>query len=187
MTDSEPSFDVKIEPGHFRSVLGNYPTGVCVITGYSANGEAYGMVVGSFTSVSLDPPLVAFFPDQRSSSWPKIRACGHFCVNVLGADQADLCNRFASKKDNKFEGISHRLSHHGMPILDGVLACIECHIDDEIKMGDHSIVIGRVISLSNERDIGPLLFLRGALGHFEVANARTGSGTRDPAAPVAGH
>lgn len=168
MIENEPEITVEIEPGHFRSVLGNYPTGVCVITGCNANGEAFGMVVGSFTSVSLDPPLVGFFPDRRSSSWPKIRSCGHFCVNVLAADQAELCARFASKGDHKFEGISHRLSDRGMPILDNIVASIECQIDDEFDLGDHSIVVGRVVGLSNQRDTLPLLFVRGALGRFEA-------------------
>lgn len=158
---------VEIDPAHFRDVLGNYPTGVCVVTGCNEDGHASGLVVGSFTSVSLDPPLVAFFPDKGSSSWPKVRACGMFCVNVLAEDQVDLCNNFASKGGDKFSGVAHRISEHGMPVLDDVVAYIECELDDEKDAGDHSIVMGRVINLQVERDVGPLLFFRGGYGRFE--------------------
>lgn len=155
-----------IDPGIFRTVLGNYPTGVCVVTGCNENGEAIGLVVGSFTSVSLDPPLVAFLPDRRSASWPRIRACGQFCVNVLAEDQKDLCDNFASKRPDKFTGVAHRLSDIGMPIIDDVVAWIECEIENEIDAGDHTIVLGRVKNLHVERDVGPLLFHRGAYGAF---------------------
>lgn len=155
-----------IEPGHFRTVLGHYATGVCVITGCDEQGHATGLVVGSFTSVSLDPPLVAFFPDRKSTSWPRVRVRGRFCVNVLAEDQQDLCNGFASKGGDKFKGVGHRLSANGSPILDGVLAYVDCTIEDEIDAGDHTIVVGRVQNLLVERDAGPLLFFRGAYGRF---------------------
>lgn len=164
----ETDIQVEIDPAHFRSVLGHYPTGVCVITGCNANGVASGLVVGSFTSVSLEPPLVAFFPDRTSTSWPQMRACGHFCVNVLGEDQQDLCRQFASKGGNKFEGISHRFSERGLPILDAVVAYIECAIENETDIGDHTIVIGRVQKLQIERPVRPLLFFKGGYGRFEA-------------------
>lgn len=166
----ETDIRVEIDPGHFRSVLGAYPTGVCVITGCSEDGVAAGLVVGSFTSVSLDPPLVAFFPDRKSSSWPQVRACGHFCVNVLAEDQVELCRQFASRGGDKFEGVSHRISALGMPLLDGVVAHIECTLEDEIDAGDHTIALGRVRSLAVERAIGPLLFCKGAYGRFDAAS-----------------
>ena len=78
--------ETAIDAALFRQVLGNYPTGVTVITALSANGDPLGMVVGTFTSVSLDPPLVGFLPDKKSSTWPLIEAAGHFCVNVLGRE-----------------------------------------------------------------------------------------------------
>jgi flavin reductase (DIM6/NTAB) family NADH-FMN oxidoreductase RutF len=166
----ETDIRVEIDPGHFRSVLGNYPTGVCVITGVSHDGEAAGLVVGSFTSVSLDPPLVAFFPDRASSSWPLVRAGGYFCVNVLADDQIELCRRFASRGGDKFAGTSHRMSDRGIPLLDGVVAHIECAIADEIDAGDHTIVLGRVETLAVERAAGPLLFFKGAYGRFAAAD-----------------
>ncbi|MFM6931786.1 MAG: flavin reductase family protein, partial [Novosphingobium sp.] len=79
--------ETAIDPAVFRRVLGNYPTGVTVVTAMGEDGQPIGMVVGTFTSVSLDPPLVGFLPDKRSSSWPQIEKAGHFCVNVLARDQ----------------------------------------------------------------------------------------------------
>lgn len=157
-----------VDAGHFRSVLGHYPTGVCVVTACNAEGERFGLVVGSFTSVSLDPPLVAFFPDKKSSSWPKVRDCGHFCVNVLAEDQLDLCRSFASSGGDKFAGVAFRQSVHNMPLIDGAVAHIECLIENEFDAGDHTIVLGRVQHMRVERDAGPLLFLKGRYGGFAV-------------------
>lgn len=150
----------------FRRVLGHYPTGVCVVTAVEADGTPIGMVVGSFTSVSLDPPLVAFFPDRKSSSWPRIEKVGKFCVNVLAADQQDLCRRFATPGTDKFAGVTHRTSANGSPILDGVVAWIDCDLDVVHEAGDHFIVLGRVVALEVEGPGAPLLFLRGAYGAF---------------------
>jgi 3-hydroxy-9,10-secoandrosta-1,3,5(10)-triene-9,17-dione monooxygenase reductase component len=167
MTQADASgMPTAIDPAQFRSVLGHYPTGVCVITGHGPDGRAAGMVVGSFSSVSLDPPLVAFFPDRTSSSWPLLRAGGHFCVNVLGENQRDLCRRFAARGGDKFDGVSHRISEGGLPVLDGVVAHIECTIEQELDAGDHTIVLGRVRSLGVEHRGGPLLFVKGAYGRF---------------------
>jgi 3-hydroxy-9,10-secoandrosta-1,3,5(10)-triene-9,17-dione monooxygenase reductase component len=150
-----------IDPLHFRSVLAQYPTGVCVITGsHEANGPC-AMVVGSFTSVSLDPPLVGFFPAKTSLSWHAIRACGSFCVNVLGADQIDLARQFSARGMNQFDGVSYRISDYGHPVLDGVMATIECRFEREHDTGDHSLVLGRVITLSTSGQTKPLLFFQG--------------------------
>ena len=102
------------EGKHFRTVLGNFPTGVTVVTAVD-DGEPAGLAIGSFTSVSLDPPLVAFCPDKRSSSWPRIEAAGAFCVNILAADQVDVCNAFAGKSDDKFGEITWDTTHLGSP------------------------------------------------------------------------
>jgi len=152
----------------FRRVLGHYPTGVCVVTAVEADGTPTGMVVGSFTSVSLDPPLVAFFPDRKSSSWPRIEKVGKFCVNVLAADQEALCRQFSARGGDKFAGISHRRSANGSPILDGVVAWIDCNLDVVHEAGDHFIVLGRVIALEVEAPSAPLLFFQGSYGAFSV-------------------
>lgn len=98
MTDASPVFTAQ----DFRQVLGHYPSGVCVITARTPLGELTGMAVSSFTSVSLDPPLVAFFPAKTSSSWPKIAEAGHFCVNILAQNQRALCRQFATSGHDKY-------------------------------------------------------------------------------------
>src|SRR3546814_20616451 len=105
----------------FRKILGHYPTGVCAITAMSDTGIPSAMVVGSFTSVSLDPPLVAFLPDKSSTSWPKIEASGRFCVHVLGANQEELCRVLAAKADDQSTNISYHLSDQGTAIIEGAL------------------------------------------------------------------
>ena len=154
------------DAGKFRQVLGHFPTGVAVVTGVDAEGKPAGMAVGSFTSVSLDPPLVAFMPDKSSSSWPKFRDSGAFCVNILGAEQESVCRAFAMKGGDKFAELAWRPASSGSPILDGALAWIDCDIDVVHEAGDHYIVIGLV----RELDIGtpalPLVFFQGGYGRF---------------------
>ncbi len=124
------------------------------------------MVVGSFTSVSLDPPLVAFFPAKSSESWPRIERAGKFCVNILASDQQPLCRQLAGKQLDKFAGVTHRLSEGGSPILDGVVAWIDCQLDAVHGAGDHYIVLGRVTALEVEKPGKPLLFFQGGYGEF---------------------
>ena len=147
----------------FRHILGHYPTGVCAVTA-TAGEVPIGMIVGSFTSVSLDPPLVAFFPDRSSATWPHIQASGRFCVNVLADGQHEVCRALASRLENKFAGVAYRASDAGSPIIDGVVAWIDCGLHAVHEAGDHFIVIGRVRSLAAEHAGSPLVFLRGAYG-----------------------
>jgi 3-hydroxy-9,10-secoandrosta-1,3,5(10)-triene-9,17-dione monooxygenase reductase component len=163
MTSSPPPFD----SAKFRQVLGHFPTGVTVVTAAPPEGPV-GLAVGSFASVSLDPPLVAFFPDRGSSSWPRIQQAGSFCVNILAEDQEDVCRRFASKGDDKFAGLGWKAAASGAPVLDGVLAWIDCDIDQVLDAGDHFCVLGRVRDLAVAHDGAPLLFFRGGYGRFAV-------------------
>ena len=156
-----PAFD----DARYRYVLGHYPTGVVVVTAL-VDGDPVGLAIGSFTSLSLDPPLVLFCPDRSSSSWPRIRAAGVFCANVLAADQELVCRTFAAKGGDKFERIGWRPSPTGAPIIDDVLAWVDCEIDNVVEAGDHYVVIGRVVDLGIDRDEGPLLFFRGGYGHY---------------------
>ncbi|MDP1820407.1 MAG: flavin reductase family protein [Acidimicrobiales bacterium] len=152
----------------YRQVLGHFPTGVTVITA-APRGEPVGLAVGSFSSVSLDPPLVAFFPDRSSSSWPKIEAAGAFCVNILGEDQEDVCRRFAMKGDDKFAGLGwEAAAATGSPLLDGVIAWIDCEIHSAVDAGDHYCVMGLVKELDVTHDGPPLLFFRGGYGRFAI-------------------
>jgi flavin reductase (DIM6/NTAB) family NADH-FMN oxidoreductase RutF len=156
----------------FRDVLGTYPTGVCVITSVNADGERHGLAVGTFTSISLDPPLVGFMPDKRSASWQAIERTGAFCVNILGAGQQPLCARFATRGGDKFEGVAHGASPGGLPLLDAVLAWIECDIAQVIELGDHYLVVGAVRALERCSDEAPLLFFRG--GYHSIDGAGGG-------------
>jgi flavin reductase (DIM6/NTAB) family NADH-FMN oxidoreductase RutF/AcrR family transcriptional regulator len=160
--------DAAFDSGRFRHVLGHFATGVAVITAVGPNGPA-GMVVSSFTSVSLEPPLVAFLPDKSSTSWPSIRAAGSFCVNILSAGQEQLCAQFARKGGDKFAGVPWTPAPSGAPVLDGVMAWIDCELTQTFESGDHYIAIGRVQQLE-AADIGaPLLFFQGGYQHLDSA------------------
>jgi flavin reductase (DIM6/NTAB) family NADH-FMN oxidoreductase RutF len=158
-----------IDSAAFRKVLGNYPTGVCAVTATGADGTPLVLIVGSFSSVSLDPPLVGFFPDKKSSSWPLIQATGHFCVNILGSDQLALCKQLATPSANKFADVSHSKSPNGAPLIDGVIAWIDCDLHDVVEAGDHYLVLGHVVGLEACRDADPMLFFKGRYGGFAEA------------------
>lgn len=155
-----------IDPATFRTVMGHYPTGVCVITSRSEAGSAIGMTVGSFTSVSLDPPLIGFLPDRKSASWAAIGATGRFCVNILADDQEQLCRRFSGPEADRFVDVVHRSSASGLPVLDGVVAWIDCDIFAVHEAGDHFFVLGRVNAMTAERAVSPLIFHRGKYGQL---------------------
>ncbi|MEY4160874.1 MAG: hypothetical protein RLZZ136_1495 [Pseudomonadota bacterium] len=155
-----------IDPNSFRQVLGNYPTGVAVITALDSNGSPVGMVVGTFSSVSLNPPLVGFLPDKRSGSWGLIEQSGRFCVNVLASDQLALCQQLAKPGIDKFAGVDITVSKHNLPVLGDALAVIECRLTDVLEAGDHWFVMGEVITFEVRRQITPLLFFKGQYGSF---------------------
>jgi flavin reductase (DIM6/NTAB) family NADH-FMN oxidoreductase RutF len=112
--------------------------------------------------VSLDPPLVGFCAGHSSSSWPSIRAAGRFCVNVLAHDQEDECRVFASKAEDKFEGLGFKASpYSGAPLLHDVLAWIDCELVAVHEAGDHDLAVGLVHELAVAREVHPLLFFRG--------------------------
>lgn len=160
-----------IDPRQFRTVLSHYPTGVCVVTARAPDGQAVGMTVGSFTSISLDPPLVGFFPDRNSATWPLIERAGRFCVNILAADQEPLCRHFASYRQDRFEGLSRTASPAGQPLLEGVLAWIDCAIYSVIEVGDHYLAVGQVEALAStdgrREGNGPLIFFRGGYARLD--------------------
>lgn len=150
----------------FRNVLGHFPTGVVLITGIAEDGEPVGMVVGSFTSVSLDPPLVGFLPTVGSYTFKRLRTAKSFCVNVLAGDQEDVCRRFAGRTENKFDSVDWTPAPSGAPVLDGVVAYIDCTFESVSDAGDHYIVVGAVQELQVCRPVAPLLFFQGGYGRF---------------------
>lgn len=159
-----------IDPRRFRDTLGNFATGVVVVTGCN-DGVPAGFAAQSFTSLSLSPPLVAVCPARTSSSWPRVRAAGAFCINVLGADQKHLCDRFARSGEGKFTDVAWQAAATGSPVLAGVVAWIDCRLDAEHEAGDHTIAVGRVVDIgvavgNGEPPRAPLLFYRGGYGTF---------------------
>jgi flavin reductase (DIM6/NTAB) family NADH-FMN oxidoreductase RutF len=143
-----PDFDAP----HFRQALSRFATGVTVITtfapgaqkGDSASSHFVGITASSFNSVSLSPPLVLWSLGQRASSLPLFHAGTHYVVNVLAADQLDLCQRFASGQGDRFAQTDYSLGQAGLPILKGALAWFECHNRSRYEEGDHVIFVGEV-------------------------------------------
>ncbi len=155
-----------IDSGLFRETLGHYPTGVVVVTAIDDGGRPAGMVVGSFSSVSLDPPLIAFFPATASFSFARLRTASSFCVNVLASDQEPLCRQLAGGGEKKFDGVRWSPGPLGSPVLEGAVSWIECTFSDIREAGDHFVVLGQVHSLAVERSTLPLLFFQGGYGRF---------------------
>ncbi|MFE3853796.1 flavin reductase family protein [Streptomyces griseorubiginosus] len=149
-----------LDPAEFRRVLGSFATGVTVIT--APGTPPAGFACQSFSSLSLDPPLVAFMVGRTSGTWPRIAQAGVFCVNVLSAEQGELCRAFAVSGADKFAGVSHDPAPvSGSPRLAGTLAWIDCTIHAVHTGGDHLIVVGRVDALGTGEGERPLLFHRG--------------------------
>jgi 3-hydroxy-9,10-secoandrosta-1,3,5(10)-triene-9,17-dione monooxygenase reductase component len=145
----------------FRDVLGRFASGVTVVTAISG-GEPVGMTCQSFSSVSLDPPLVLFIPARTSRAWPMMQRSGRFCVNFLAHDQADLSNAMASRVPDKFAGIAWEPSRvTGSPVLPGTLGHVDCTIHAVHEAGDHFVVIGRVVDLVDSDADAPLLYYQG--------------------------
>jgi 3-hydroxy-9,10-secoandrosta-1,3,5(10)-triene-9,17-dione monooxygenase reductase component len=165
LTGDEP-LPTSIDEARFRQVLGRFATGVTVVTGL-AGGDPVGLAVNSFTSVSLEPALVAFCVAKSSRTWPKLRSAGTFCVNILAEDQEALSRAFAGRPPDRFLGVGWRPGRSGAPILADVLAFIECTIEAEHDAGDHVIVVGRVQDLDVGHEGRPLVFYRGGYGRFE--------------------
>ncbi len=155
-----------IDPADYRSVLGQFPTGVTVVT--SLVGDLpKGVAIGSFASISLDPPLVGFFLGTESSSVVAIQEAKAFCVNVLALDQKELCGVMASRSEEKFDGIDWTpCSGTGAPVLPGTNAVIDCELDQMIELGDHYLIVGRVVHLEIMDESDPMVFFNGQYGTF---------------------
>jgi flavin reductase (DIM6/NTAB) family NADH-FMN oxidoreductase RutF len=159
------------DPTWFRRVMGCYPTGICVVTAQSNNGDLLGLTIGSFTSVSLNPPLIAFFPDKTSTTWPRIAEVGRFCVNVLAGHQSSLCRSMATRGQDKFKDVDYRRSPRGSVIIADAAAWIECVLHDQHEAGDHFAVYGRVEDLDVGSEGSALVFFKGNLSQVLVQDA----------------
>ena len=156
-----------VDPRLMREVLGHFASGVTVVTADTADGPL-GFTCQSFSSLSLDPPMVVFAPARTSQTWPRLRDIGHFCVNVLAEDQTALSQTFARSGADKFAGVPWTRSRHGSPVLEDVVAWIDCELWAEYDGGDHTIVAARVLDLGADPGRRPLLFHRGSYGLLDV-------------------
>jgi flavin reductase (DIM6/NTAB) family NADH-FMN oxidoreductase RutF len=149
-----------IDQALYRQVMGHFPTGVVVI----ASPGPVGTAIGSFASLSLDPPLVTFSITKTSSSWPKMRETGVFCASVLAEDQEHVSRAFAQSGADKFAGIGYELMGSGSPRINDCTAWLDCDIADVFEGGDHDIVVGTIREMQIEREVKPLIFFRGGYG-----------------------
>lgn len=164
--EGSPSETVLVpDDGRFRTVMGHFATGVTVITAID-DGEPVGIAANSFTSLSLDPPLVLFCVARSSSTWPRIERAGRFAVNILGEHQEEVSQLFATKGADRFGDTEWRVGVSGSPVLEDAMAYIDCEIDAQYPGGDHLIVVGRVLDLDVRGGARPLLFFRGGYGRL---------------------
>jgi flavin reductase (DIM6/NTAB) family NADH-FMN oxidoreductase RutF len=159
-----------VDPQMMREVLGHFASGVTVVTAVTDGGPV-GFTCQSFSSLSLDPPLVAFAPARTSQTWARLREIGRFCVNVLAEGQDDLSQRFARSGPDKFDGVPWTPSPHGNPVLEDVVAWIDGQLWAEYDGGDHTIAVARVLDLGADPDRRPLLYHRGSYGLLHRSDA----------------
>ena len=153
------SFDVL----EFRRALGQFATGVAVVTARNPRGEAVGVTMSSFNSVSLDPPLILFSVDRKSRSLPEMLEARGFAVNILSRGQEHLSNQFAKALADKWAAVEHSFGHNEAPLIHGALAHFECEPYAHYDGGDHVIFVGKVLRFSASADPNdqPLIFWRG--------------------------
>jgi len=141
----------------YRDALGAFATGLVLVTARGCGGKPDGLIVSSFTSVSLDPPLVAFCPSVDSLTWKRMRQAGLIGVNVLADEHAEYARAAAAPGANRFAGVVHGETPAGVPRIDRTLAFLECRLEEEVRAGDHWIVVARVEAAEADRSRGPLV------------------------------
>ncbi|AMS45324.1 flavin reductase [Aminobacter aminovorans] len=154
--------DPALDPKAFRRALGSFPTGVTIITS-AGNGGPVGVTANSFSSVSLDPPLVLWSLSHGSRSYQAFKECEHFAINVLTEDQVDVSQAFASASEDKFSLAAWRKGQTGSPLIDNALAYFDCVCEARYEGGDHTIMIGRVVDFARYEG-APLAFSQGRYG-----------------------
>jgi flavin reductase (DIM6/NTAB) family NADH-FMN oxidoreductase RutF len=148
-----------VEPRLLRDVYGCFPSGVAAVCAL-IDGTPTGMAVSSFTSVSLDPPLVSVCVDNGSTTWPRLRAAQHVGVSVLGEAHERACRQLAARTGDRFEGLSVHATAEGALLIDGASAWLDCTIETQLPAGDHLVVLLRVTALQGHPDTAPLVFHR---------------------------
>ena len=145
-----------------RNAFGLFTTGVTIITANPEGYEPFGVTANSFSSLSLDPPLLLWSLQKNSDTWDAFEATTQFAVNILTTDQQDMSNRYATKGDHDLAADEYTLGDSGCPILTSCIASFECESTERYEGGDHIILIGKVLELNcNDPDAQPLLFQRG--------------------------
>jgi flavin reductase (DIM6/NTAB) family NADH-FMN oxidoreductase RutF len=147
----------------FKEVMGNYPTGVTVVTTKDENGTPLGLTVNSFASVSIDPLMILWSIDKRVGSYEEFVKTDKFAVHVLADNQGDICSLFAMKGTDRFGSCEWNTSEHGLPIIAGALGVLQCKTFKTVEAGDHMILIGEVIDIVSENK-DPLLYHRRKFG-----------------------
>ncbi|KXH78594.1 oxygenase [Sporosarcina sp. HYO08] len=148
---------------HYKEVMGNYPTGVTVVTALDENGEPMGMTVNSFASVSLDPLLVLWSIDKGAHLYEQFLKADQFAVNILADDQRELCSLFASRTPDRFGQCKWEKSELNLPVLEDSLAVLQCKTFKQVEAGDHVILIGEVVEIE-KADKAPLLYHKRTMG-----------------------
>ncbi len=133
-----------VDDAQFRQLLGRFATGVSIVTTRGPGGRPLGMTASSLASVSLEPPLLLVAVDRQNDMHDALQTAPHFAVNILAADQEALSRRFAATDPNRFDGVGYRESRHGVPLLNDVLAHIECAMHAAVPGGDHTVFFGLV-------------------------------------------
>jgi flavin reductase (DIM6/NTAB) family NADH-FMN oxidoreductase RutF len=151
------SVEQMLEPAELRRVFSAFPSGVTAVAAL-VDGAPVGMTVSSFTSVSLDPPLVSVCVARTSTTWPVLREAAWLGLSVLAADQADACRQLSAYGVDRFAGLGWRATPDGAVVLDGASAWLVCGADAQHSAGDHDIVVLRVRDLGVDHDIRPLVF-----------------------------
>lgn len=143
----------------YRRALGSFPTGVTIVTAYDTDHDPWGLTANSFTSVSLEPPVVSVCIAKSGRVFPTLSMSGHFTVNILSATQKDLALHFASNVENRFTGTNWTAGLTA-PLLPGASAHLECSVHERVDAGDHEILLGRVLKYSHT-PVPPLVYCRG--------------------------
>ena len=147
-----------IDDARFKLAMSHFASGVTIVT-TAREGTPYGMTVASFASLSLHPPLVLVCVEKNVKTHDAIVAAGAFGVSILGQQQADVSNRFASRSDDKFSGVDIRTGELGMPLINDAICTIECRLQDQLEGGDHTIFVGEVVDAQTS-DGAPLVYFR---------------------------
>lgn len=160
-----------IDEAGFRRAMSCFASGVTVVT-TQHDGHPHGITVSAFSSLSLEPPLVMIAIEKTTRAHDAIRKAERFAVNILRAEQEEISNRFASRIDDRFEGIAARMGLLGIPVIDDALAVVECRLRQTLPGGDHSIFVGEVVA-ADIREGDPLIY-------FRSAYRRLGEGAESP-------